>query len=401
MKLSQAAPSYGTVAKVAVGDDKVFDWESRGEPLTLLLQAGQLVGKQYVALAMIVFQVFYMSHDQEQYLMSCDERKTGVGVALACEYTKAYVRCFPLLAMVISLVVAARLILYQRTYYTMLRRGVLCDFENFHPLSDPLFRVVLWCIAHAFCHFVLDIWLDAGMSWNIVDDMRKVKEPVLQAHVEKVLVFYVVPTMFALLFLYASYDIESMLLPLSKYWEEDPRWARQSLNSMVFVEEKEVANIVMMGLTLHGDGPKGFQDACTEIMARCPRPEGPHQGFVGPALEEGAEVPIAEEAGPLSPWRLVSRMWPAQLLLDERLEDAGSQRFRLAWTLFGSLSLCLMVFVFFFFVRQVKKDIFDVMEGQFPDSGALAVELAHAITTGWISWTFLGNLLAHRHKCFG
>lgn len=406
MKLSHGAPSYGAVEKLASGEVRVFEWEGRGYPWTLLLQAASLVGKQYVALAMIVFQVFYMSHSKEQYLMVCDERQVGLKLALVCEYTKAYVRCFPLLAMVISLVVAARLILYQRVYYTMLRCGVLCDFENFHALRDPLFRAMLWCISHAFFHFALDTWLKHNLSLNIVEDLRILQEPVLQSHLQKTLVFYFVPTMFALLFLYPSYDIESMLLPLSKYWEEDPRWARQSLNRMVFVDETEVAAIVMSGLNLSKDGMQGMQDACNEIVARCPNSDGFPDGVQAPSphpstsVEEGAAASISEDKWVQSPWRLVSRMWPAQLLLDDRLSDVGSTSFRRAWLCFGTLSLGLMLFVFFFFIRQVKKDIFDVVEGQYPDSGALAVEVAFASVTGWISVKFLGNLLAHKHKCF-
>ena len=38
-------------------------------------------------------------------------------------------------------------------------------------------------------------------------------------------VFFGLPAFFYIIFLYMSYDVEWLLLPLSKFWEEDPDWA--------------------------------------------------------------------------------------------------------------------------------------------------------------------------------
>ena len=40
-------------------------------------------------------------------------------------------------------------------------------------------------------------------------------------------VFFGLPAIFYIIFLYMSYDVEWLLLPLSKFWEEDPVWAQE------------------------------------------------------------------------------------------------------------------------------------------------------------------------------
>lgn len=390
------APAYGSTQE----RPRTFAWEAYGAPWRLVCQTAVLVGRQYAALALIAFQVFFLTRGQSNYLMSCNPESIGQGASVVCEYSKGYVRCYPLLAMVVSIVVATRLVLHQRVYYVMLRRGLLVDFENFSPFEDPLFRIMLWCIGHAVCHFIFDILHHHGLTLDMARDLRTLSGSSVRQQGEQVMVFYLMPTFVSLYFLYASYDLEAMLLPLSKYWEEDPSWARQSMTNIVFVQEEDVAEVVMEGLDFDGaaasqDAAIGMDEACAQIARRAAKAEG--------AMPEGSTVAPsgrAHSAGKvwvLSSWRLVRRMWAAELLLDPRLADTGSRQFRQVWLLWGLVSLALMVFVLIFIASQVRKDISDVYAGQYTDAGSLAVEVAHLCVIMWISWTFVDNLIPQRH----
>jgi hypothetical protein len=45
--------------------------------------------------------------------------------------------------------------------------------------------------------------------------------------------FFGLPSIVYVLFLYLSYDVEWLLLPLSKFWESDPEWAQKTSFEMV------------------------------------------------------------------------------------------------------------------------------------------------------------------------
>merc|ERR1719199_522011 len=126
--------------------------------------------------------------------MSCDSRKVGEYLAGGCEYTKAYVRCFPLLALVVALMVSCRQILQHRMYYELLKHGVLLDIENFSALADPLFQVVIWCALNATGHFVMDIVTAEHM---VSHDLKHIQGIVAQqsfmSEVKKIAAFYLVP----------------------------------------------------------------------------------------------------------------------------------------------------------------------------------------------------------------
>eukprot|EP00421_Protoceratium_reticulatum_P032676 CAMPEP_0168463620 /NCGR_PEP_ID=MMETSP0228-20121227/55152_1 /TAXON_ID=133427 /ORGANISM="Protoceratium reticulatum, Strain CCCM 535 (=CCMP 1889)" /LENGTH=377 /DNA_ID=CAMNT_0008479087 /DNA_START=91 /DNA_END=1221 /DNA_ORIENTATION=+ len=347
-----AVPSDGPgEGAAASAEPHVFEWEARGHPWQLLISAGGLVVRQYVALAVICYQVFFMGDAKKKYLMSCNPYEIGFAATYFCEYSKTCVRCFPLMAMVVTMVVAARLILNQRAFYLMLRRGVLVDFDNFSPLRDPLFWILLWTLASSFLHFILDLCTSGDISNPRSFDSRGL------------LIFYFVPVIYFLMFLYTSYDIEDLLLPLSKYWEEDPEWARKSSLGMVFVEEHVIADAVLQGgLRFRADG-----EAEKELARR--QREG------GGGFE-------------LSRWRHVSRMWAGHLLLDPGLSDDSSRDFWRMWLVFSAASLAAMLLAFVFFGYQIVRDLNDIFRPPYEntDIPSLLVECLYLVFTGVIAF---------------
>mmetsp|Transcript_51830 Transcript_51830/g.160768 ORF Transcript_51830/g.160768 Transcript_51830/m.160768 type:complete len:433 (-) Transcript_51830:58-1356(-) len=369
---------------------RIFEWEERGGPWTLLIGAGMLVARQYAALALICFQVFFISTSERKYLMSCNPYKIGWAPAYFCEWSKTCVRCFPLMAMVVSLVVAARLILHQRAFYLLLRRGVLVDFDNFSPLKDPLFWILLVTLALALFHFIFDIFVDAESSKT-----ARLADP------QGIILFYFAPAGYFLMFLYQSYDIEEMLVPMSKYWEEDPEWARQSSLKLVLAEETFLAKAVLhKGLRL--------EKRCDEDADEPePREEPSQARTLGhrrvrtevlrlQAAETEAVDPHASFK--LSNWRHVSEMWASQLLLDPNLDDGESVRFRRMWCVFCLASLAAMGFAWFFFFYQIVTDVHDIFwpPYQNTDIPSLVVDILYLAFTGIIAYTFWRNLLGYK-----
>jgi len=121
---------YGAVEVSAAAATKArehsFEWHHRGDRFELLKVAVVSVGGQYAALGVIALNVF----TTKEIFMKCDSREQGLPLAAVCECTKSCMRYFTLLAMVVSLLIALRLMARHRIYYQILRHGALLDFES-------------------------------------------------------------------------------------------------------------------------------------------------------------------------------------------------------------------------------------------------------------------------------
>jgi hypothetical protein len=360
--------TYGSVAaaesqRLAPGEK---EWHQLGSPVVLLMSSGVVFGRQCVALGIILASVFY-SHE---YLMTCDSRQVGFAAGALCEYTKAYVRCFPLLALVVSLMVTCRQILQHRLYYVLLKHGVVQDIENFSPLADPLFLIVVWCAINAAAHFCLTIHEAHGMHFN--------KQ--VQDQIKRVAVFYLVPTGLFMMFLYAGYDLEATLLPLNKYFDEDPAEARRALGTMPFLQEPASAFAVNELNEQEGGPSVHLEEAIRQVTK------------LAEAKMQEAEV-CQDVIPPLSRWRLMGCMWPAKFLLHRNRVDMESTNFRHAWYLIGACTMCVILAVLFLFVRTTFGKIDDVASGQREDLFGLIVTLLHVGLTIRLAVGLLENIV--------
>lgn len=312
--------------------------------------------------------------------MPCDDRKVGIFNAILCEYTKAYVRCFPLLGLIVSILVASRMLLQQRAYYEMLSHGTLITFEKFQPFKDPLFLILAWCMSNAFFHFALDIWVAHEFSFNIVEDLSKFQAQEFQHQIHRVAIFYVAPSMLFMLFLWTSYDTELVLLPLNKYFEDDSDAARRTLSEVTILPEDEAARIINQGLIYHGldETNLTIEDLCDNLAAL--------------ATDPGLHSPNQVEAEHLSSWRLMSTLWPAKFMLDPRLKDDDSIHFRHVWYIFLLGAFSMIAVVFYFFAWITYKDVNDILEGQLTDTSGMIVELAHSSMTAFLAYHFLDTI---------
>merc|ERR1719265_495601 len=123
------------------------------------MSVGIAAGKNLVALLLLFWQLF----KQRTFLMNCDKRVIGNWTYL-CEYTKTFIRCFPLLGAIVVLCIASRQLLQQRMYYGLLKRGALLDFSNSKAWYDPLFFMLVISFLHGIGHFTLDLFVQDGYS---------------------------------------------------------------------------------------------------------------------------------------------------------------------------------------------------------------------------------------------
>jgi len=375
-KSSADKDGYGSVKQKC-------SWESRGKPFELFAEAGFAAGRQLFALTLIIIQVFGAhSHDN---LMSCDPDRYGESAAVFCEYTKAYVRCFPLLALAVSLMVATRMVLNHRVYYQLLKHDMLISFEPLLPSKDRLFQLLLWCFGNALFHFVFNIYLAHRESFKLVKlgDLASSAEKLMAANVlhdaHKVAVFYLVPAVVFLLFLFTSYDTEAFLLPLSKYFEDDFEASRTALKRVRFMKEPDAAAQINRGLQFQGlDGAKCVIADAFRELADAAATDAPAAVARTSKLQLRAAF-AQQQLESIARTSVTWTFWPARLLLDPRLTDQESLNFRYAWRLFLGIVATVMLFALCCLSGQMIKDTRDVMHGQFCDLAGIMVELCHMV----------------------
>jgi hypothetical protein len=375
-RAGRAPPSKQDAIPVASDS---LEWVALGSSWTLMLTAAKEILREVAALGLIIFSVF-TSHD---YLMSCDTRQgTGVNCVLgtACEYTKAYVRCFPLLALTLAMMVAARQFMQHRMYYQLLRHGAILDLQNFNPLSDPLFLIMLWSAVNAIAHFVINLWHAHNLSKNHI---HKLLDEQFFTEATQVAVFYIMPAIFFVLYLFYAYDTEAFLLPLNKYVEADPEYARKAIDKMPFLQEDACAAAVaeLCPIGLPSLLPEDQEEAAYQLLI-----ERAH----AKALEAETNPAVVP---PLSRLRLVSTMWPAQFLLHFSFKDDDSRSFRRAWYMFSAVVLAVMAGVFYYFVQTCIVKIKDVHEGQWVDLAGVIVSFLHCAMVIWLAVGVLKNVV--------
>lgn len=362
----------------AVATPVTREWHVMGNPWMLLVLTGQDVGRHFIALFLIAINAF-VTHDN---LMNCHIDVVGPVLAVLCEYTKAYVRCFPLLGVVVALMVASRQIMQQRIYYEMLKHGALLDIDNFTALQDPLFYLMLWCSANALLHFVLNIWVSHDVRHASEEELAS-----LQAHVKQAALFFVVPVGLFFSFLWQSYDVEASLVPLSKYFEEDPEAARQTLEHIAYLPEAAVATAVRRDICVkdspalqHAMPPAQAYRRLIDCAAARQRAAKDGKGSPSRGMER------------LSNWRLTSTLWPSFFLLHPCFQDQDSKSFRRAWYCFTAVSLLIMAVVLIFFAWAVHNKFLDIQSGQHTDVAGALVSFLHMVVTAWLALGLMRNV---------
>jgi len=259
--------------------------------------------------------MLFMVWTKKSFCMDCRAHDLKMWEMCLCEYTRSYVRLFPLIGLVVALVVASRTLLRRHFFYQMLKHRVVVRLQSKRPLQDWLFWVIIVCLLHVLCHFILDkairtqnrglqteelgnpmCWkegleydtcCDVGKfgpsgdetCWKdvytfndccVLEDKRlKNFNHFIQISVKDAKLFniyYCAPAICFMIFLWTSYDVEQTLLPLSKFMEGDAEQARERLTSISVINEGDAHRAVKNGLSVK-DGDDGYQlqDLCRRL----------------------------------------------------------------------------------------------------------------------------------------
>jgi len=213
-----------------------YEWENRGKPVGLIFSDGVPAWFRTFLLLVILAGVW----KEPTWQAPCPSGEGGMSLTKAalCEYTKAYVLCFPEIALSVLLLMVGRNLLQKRFYYGLLKAGGVMEYSQNNPLRDPLMLLLFACYFHLllFLGLILTGAIEppklggasGGMYTKQLKEGQKsmgkdhtglLSDPAKLALVLNLAGFIVLPGALVVMFLYLSYDLEQSLVPLSGFIE--------------------------------------------------------------------------------------------------------------------------------------------------------------------------------------
>lgn len=380
--LAAAESGYGTTASPT----KPWQWEADyGSIWMILIVVLSASFKQWLVLIFVMDDAIIANRD----LMSCDSRRPDMNIPLAaaCEWTKAFVRCFALLGLLVSLFVATRMLLHHRVYYQLLKHNALLRIRRFTALQDALFWILVFFFSQAALHFVLYM-LQANSAMSA--SSTAVKNLQANATVEvdqaaEVSTFFFLPSVFLLIFVYGAYDTELYLLPLSKFFYEEPTKIQGLVKDMVFIEEEDAAIVAKSNLHKKENRPEDH-----------PSPEWSEDEVYSQFIAKASVRQHKDDDGyrpHSSIGFLLWSLWPSRLLLDPRLQGKDGRASKLMTCIWSLPCLGLLAAGIYFTVYLAVKKVLDISEGQYEDSLGLLVLLCTTVFFFWFFFALIYDVL--------
>ena len=356
--------SYGSIE---AGHKQTATWEDEyASPWMILFNTIALVGYQILSMAIVAYQVLFKRH----YVMRCTHHELSAWQLWTCEYTKAFTRFFPLVAILISMSLARSMILIQRMYYELLRHGAVLQFKEYKTTREPVFYILIFCLASGASNWLLDS-LTPGS-----DELYWTEPSPFMSTVEKVrqwLIYLVVPMTTFVLSIFFAHEPTYYLVPLSRYLHagstEGAEAARQRLAQLVLVQEELVAPAAK-----HIEVPvpsRDDRDAATSAVYR-------QLIKTSRDLEDGGCVTVGRKRLTVLKSQITDRYWPAKLLFNLALADEGSKQFRLVSGFYDVVCICAAAICGWIFIQHAAGEFVDIQRGEIEDVAALVVEAAHA-----------------------
>lgn len=369
-------PSVGKTDLERRKDDLDKKWEQEyASSWALLLNALGIAGYQAFSMVLVMYQVLF----HKRYVMQCDGRLSAT-TRWACEYTKAYARFFPLVALTISLSLVSSMIMIQRMYYELLRRGALLRLKQYKVQEQPFFFIMVVCLVHAAANLAIDALTPGGEYLIDVTEPMEIPDKLEEA--KQWLFYLVAPIAAFILSVYFTYDPAYFLVPLNKYVEdvgiEEVEEAKQRINSLIVLDEDDVANICRT-MDFHAfakdDNTSDItEDLYMEIIHRANHKSGSNRGSF---MEDAASSHIVQGLQGGMKSAILDRFWPADFLLHPKLRDEGSRQFQFVSRMFNILCIVVSGICCYIFLWFAIRDFQDVSKGEHEDISALIVEAMH------------------------
>mmetsp|Transcript_101908 Transcript_101908/g.242954 ORF Transcript_101908/g.242954 Transcript_101908/m.242954 type:complete len:384 (+) Transcript_101908:59-1210(+) len=350
----QTEKAYGSVPSLK--SSKTTSWEAEyAAPWMILCNAMAVVGYQIFSMSFIAYQVLY----SRSYVMFCIHGELPEWQLWVCEYTKAYTRFFPLVAILISMSLVRSIILIQRMYYELLRHGAILQFKEYKASREPVFYILIFC------------FVQGASNW-LLEAMTGRHEGSLLRETKLWLVYLVLPITTFILSIYFTHEPAYYLVPLSRYIHantyEDVEAAQKRVSSLILIDEEHAAAVCA-----HMDLPADLKPEDTT---------GKYQELIttSQGLRESGSVIVGQHRlqTKFAKSQIMDRFWPARLLLQSALVDESSKQFRRVSMFYDFVCICAACTCGSLFIKYAIKDVHDLRKGEVEDSSALLVEALHA-----------------------
>jgi len=297
-----------------------FEWEMRGKALGLILSDLVPVGLRCLLLLTILGALW----SEPVWWLPCPVKKGGVATAdvWLCEYTKAYVLCFPEVGLAVLLLLGARNLLHKRFYYGLLKSGGVIEYSGSNPLTDSMVLVLLWCYSHVLIFLGLILFgvietphmPHKGGTKKTGGDAEDTfgLDPDQLALVMSLAGFIALPGAFVVLYIYGSYDLEMDLVPLSGFIEsqgdtEKAKKGVQMLASLQLLDDTQA---------------KPFVEKYAQTLNDIHKASGLRSLY----LNFLRLLPLNKSDDPPSSVKLLGSLWVAKILGKEDPVEEGSPR---------------------------------------------------------------------------
>lgn len=362
-------PKRAHVAGVAVDD---FEWaKDYAVVWRLLLQGLVQMGSRTVILLFVYLQICPYSPNWYKVAMVCNPETIGVTMAYPCEGSKAFVRCFPLLAASISLITTKRYILQRRLYYHMLVKQAFLDYSEYHPMSDLGFKLVVGCLIGSMSHFALAFGLRFR---HLFADSGFISEGgrMLVADISEI---YVVPCALFLILFWSFVHIDQHLVPMAKFYEEDPTWAKNHLKEAELYSDVTISTCAEKAQNqLAGESSYDIDELLRKTFE----------------MARGGQEDQDLHSRKFSD--LFAGLWPAKILLDPKLNDPGSILFRKAFKVLSVFFLAVHLTILFLLSLSAAQEILDATQANIPvNFQALVVEGSTSKDVGGNAYELVGD----------
>jgi hypothetical protein len=297
--LGNATPETPIMASNDVPEDVIPKYiDTYYSSWKLLFSMMLTLGQFWAALAWMYFSLLQDTGD----MMDCEAYPKNADYHLlvlhGCHYTRACLHGFPVIAANMALVLMLRTLMQHRLYYSMLRSGYLMVFQGipvlqtFWPLATGL------SMAQGALHFVIKAYFvpNADSVFMILTVTRKFLLPGA--------------IFFMILFRYA--DVENTLVPLNHLAElecNENQHHSPWLTRLLIMNERVVAFDVR------------HRDVLAEIMLKLERTPTLDDVFVN-VIDHYDSAKEQWHARVHKQWGLFRSMWPASLLMDDRLDKS-------------------------------------------------------------------------------
>jgi len=397
-KLLQTQSSYGTLGQARDSSHrqvlnpspsegkklKTFEWESYSTPMVAFMQGGITIGSRLGLLMILMLQIVLDAYTggKNDFFLTCEYSQVG-GWGPFCEWSKAFVKGFPFIAIACAFNAIMRFVVQRTFYFRLLRAGGLMDFRNVKPWNDPVMLMLLVFFLFGFGHFILSLSLPPALS------MEKVTLVVSN---------FVAPAGSFLGAYFLMYDIESTLLPIAKFFEERPAWARKHLYDSSFLEEDAVKVSILEIQEEWKDKNYSFNELADELMRRCgDQEEGAHKVGDKASMLSGS---LSNDKSKMAQWsKLLMKqqvgaehthlhstwaLWIAKVMNNSRLTDKKTRDFQVVWNPFVYFFYFFMVTLVVFFFWEVYEEIVHVNNGHVSAAFAILVYSMHAMFCMWL-----------------